>query len=73
MGKHTLTRHHRCPQSHRIFDPKDPENISMVQDQHHRAFHLLFRNMGVDQIVWELNHKWIDPRYTIVAIPTVLK
>jgi hypothetical protein len=63
-----LTRHHKKPKSLGGMD--NHENIIMVDDKLHKAFHRVFFNMNPEQIAWELNHNWIDPNWTLVAVPT---
>lgn len=57
----TLTRHHRkCKSRH---GTGKPHNISLVEDRHHKAYHLLFSNMDPYQVAQVLNTVWIDPDY----------
>lgn len=58
-----LTRHHRKCKSNGGTDL--PTNISMVPESHHRAWHILFGNKGVEQIVELLNDVWVDPYYKV--------
>lgn len=57
------TRHHRLPKSKGGTDL--PANISMVTATKHQAWHTLFDNKSVEEIVELLNDVWIDPYYTI--------
>ena len=67
MGKHSMTKHHRCTISHG--GSNDPENISYVQEQAHRAFHLLFADMSPEDVARELNKVWISKNWVMVAVP----
>lgn len=64
MGKHSITRHHRRPRS--LGGDSSHRNISMVQEQHHRAWHLLFKDYTPEKIVHLLNVVWMDPDIKIV-------
>ena len=64
MGK-PLTRHHRLPQSKGGTDL--PTNISMVPESQHCAWHTLFGNKSVEEIVELLNDVWIDPYYKLTV------
>ena len=57
QGKHSLTKHHRKMRCRGGDDSND--NISMVEEQHHRAFHLLFGNGTPEQIAKKLNDIWL--------------
>jgi len=63
MCKKDFTRHHRLPQSKGGTDL--PTNISMVPRKKHEAWHTLFENKSVEEIVELLNDIWIDPYYKI--------
>ena len=64
------TRHHRRP---RVFNGKGKENISIVTEQQHRAYHTLFAwahpAIMVAQI---LNAKWLCHSEVLVPVPTSL-
>jgi hypothetical protein len=63
MFKHNSSQHHRKPRSLQGSD--SPYNISVVRVKDHQAFHQLFQNWSVPDIVDELNSIWIDPDYRI--------
>lgn len=65
------TKHHLRMKSHG--GSNNRENIVYVDDKLHKAFHRLFQNMTPEQIAWELNHRWIDPKWTMVAVPTAIR
>ena len=63
MGKRkkNLTRHHIIPSSR--FGSNCKENIAMISDKKHKAYHIMFSNMTPDEIIHELvdnywNGKW---------------
>jgi hypothetical protein len=59
-------RHHRKPSS--IGGKNDNNNISIVNQKQHRAWHILFRNKTAPEIAALINEFWIDPDYVIVVI-----
>ena len=59
------TKHHRRPRS--IGGTSSSKNISIVPDNKHRAWHLLFGNMEPVEIVREINKFWIDYRFRLKA------
>jgi len=63
MAKEKYTRHHRKCKSHGGSDL--PNNISMVTEKRHEAWHTLFENKTTEQIVQELNDVWINPEYVV--------
>ena len=65
LGK--LTKHHRRPRSKGGSDL--PENISLVPEKLHNAWHLLFSNCSVSEIARIMNEHWIDDVYYMVAVP----
>jgi hypothetical protein len=66
--KPKLSKHHRHMRSHAGKFPKN--NLVTVRQDHHEAFHLLFRNAYPWEIVDILNKKWISPDYTLVCVKT---
>lgn len=64
MGKHSLTRHHRTLRSRG--GSNDASNISMVQEQHHRAWHLLFRDYTPEKIASLLRKVWLPDDYEVI-------
>lgn len=71
MTKHkdppALTRHHRVPRSANGSNHKD--NISMVKDSAHKAFHLLFSDRPPEEIADILNAVWIDKQKKLLVVP----
>ncbi|MBI1998913.1 MAG: HNH endonuclease [Parcubacteria group bacterium] len=65
MARSKRTKHHRRPKS--TGGTNSFENISMVTDKEHRAYHILFRDMGPQTIARILSKKWIDPEWCLVA------
>lgn len=66
---HALTRHHRKAKC--LLGSDKPENISMVQRNHHEAFHLLFGFGDPTLIVKRINEIWIDPKYAVVLVEVI--
>ena len=62
-----LTRHHRRPRS--LGGKHEGENISMVPEKLHNAYHLLFANNAPAKIAQILNDHWTDPDYFMVPVP----
>ena len=58
-----LTRHHRKPTS--LGGSNNPFNISYVPRRAHEFWHALWGNKPVEEIVEEMNQKWIPPNYRI--------
>jgi hypothetical protein len=67
MVKVHKDRHHRLARSKG--GKNNPENISVVPINEHRAYHQLFRNHLPKEVAAILTEKWIDPAYYLVAIP----
>lgn len=63
----TLTKHHRKPKA-RGGDGGE-SNVSVVSDKKHKAFHALFGIMTPLEIAEELNVRWLDPEWVIIAVP----
>lgn len=61
-----LTEHHRKPRSKG--GKRTPRNISRVTRKQHEAFTTLFDNKDVEEITDDLNEKWIDPDYVVIAV-----
>lgn len=57
--------HHRRPQS--IGGDSRPANLSEVRIDHHKAWHTLFGNMTAQEIMSEINDKWLDYRYKMTV------
>lgn len=64
-----ITKHHRRPKACGGKSGKKSGNISMVPNKKHKAFHTLFRVMTPPEIAQELTEIWIDPDWTMVAVP----
>jgi hypothetical protein len=60
------SRHHRRCRANNGGD--DSSNISIVRDNKHRAFHLLFGSMTPQQIAEELNRTWIESSVRLVVV-----
>ena len=60
-----LSKHHRLPTSRGGTNSR--RNISIVREDHHNAFHLLFSNRNVWELAKLLNDIWIDPDYHLVV------
>lgn len=66
MSKHHVTnKHHRKPQSRGGDD--SARNISVVNQVHHQAWHVLFANMHPDFIATIINQIWLDPDYEFIV------
>ena len=65
--KHHDTRHHRKCRSRG--GSSDASNISIVPQNQHQAFHLLFQNHEAPEIASLLNRVWIDPAWELIAHP----
>lgn len=59
-------RHHRRPRSRG--GSNDPSNISIVEQNQHRAYHCLFQNMLPDEVAKVLNKTWIDPEWILIPM-----
>jgi len=57
------TKHHRKPKS--LGGSDDTRNVSIVSQKRHEAWHTLFQNKTIHEIVRELNSVWIDPDWKI--------
>jgi hypothetical protein len=55
--------HHRRPKS--LGGSNKPSNLSLVEAQKHRAWHTLFDNKDVPEVIRLINKYWIDPSYHI--------
>jgi hypothetical protein len=60
--RHRSTHHKKCVSNG---GTNNPQNLSMVREKDHQAWHRLFQNWSVPDIVDELNSVWIDPDYRI--------
>lgn len=64
---HESNKHHRRARSNG--GDSSPRNISVVNKRQHVFFHGLFSDTRPEAIARELNAKWVDPDYIIIAIP----
>lgn len=60
-----LTRHHKRCVSNGGDD--SPDNVVLISDVKHRAFHTLFENMDAYGIAEKLNSIYIDSRYVLTV------
>ena len=60
-----ITKHHRLPR-HKG-GTNTPENISMLPENLHRAWHVLFKTYDAIKIAEVINKFYLDPAYTMVA------
>jgi hypothetical protein len=52
---------------------KTAGNISLVPQNIHAAFHMLFGNGTTEEIAAVLNSVWIDPADLLMVVPRVTK
>jgi hypothetical protein len=64
MGKRSITRHHRTTRS--SGGDNSDRNISYVQEQHHRAWHLLFKDASPEEIAQQLRDVWLPDTYEVI-------
>lgn len=57
----TMSLHHRQPISGG--GKSTQENTTLLPDNKHMAWHLLFQNMCPESIASEINKYYLDPRY----------
>lgn len=62
-----MTRHHKKPSS--IGGDNSERNISHIKDNHHKAWHILFKNYSAPYIIELINKYYIDPDFYIECIP----
>lgn len=66
-----MERHHRLPRSrgghHTTKGKRD--NVTLVERELHRAWHLLFGNMEAPEVAAMITDTWCDPDYYLVAVP----
>lgn len=60
------SRHHRTPRSRGGSDK--PENISVVRQADHNAWHTLFSNHSPETIACIINEKWIPKDYRFICV-----
>ena len=59
-----MVRHHRKPKSHGGKGHK--RNISIVPEDQHKAWHLLFGNLTPLEIALVINERWLDADWILV-------
>ena len=60
------TQHHRCPKCRH--GGEEPQNISMVPANKHRAWHLLFGDGGNPyEVAGVINNIWLNPKFELVV------
>lgn len=64
---HSTSNHHRKPRS--LGGLSTPENISKVDSEQHKAWHINFLNMTPQKIAKRINEKWIDPAWKFLCVP----
>jgi hypothetical protein len=62
-----MDKHHLIPRSRG--GTNHPHNLRIVEQAHHRAWHLLFGNMLPDEVASAITDNWISRDYYLVAIP----
>lgn len=62
-----MDRHHRLPRSRG--GSNKPDNISIVEQKQHRAWHMIVGNMTAIEVARMLSDTWIDPNYYLIAMP----
>lgn len=61
------TKHHR--RSKYFNGNSDPENISIVSEKEHNAFHVLWDGTkSAFDICEDLNARWIDPDFVFICV-----
>lgn len=58
------SKHHRLPKSKN--GANNPANISIVPQKKHEAWHTLWKNKDVEEIVREMNALWIPPNVKLL-------
>jgi hypothetical protein len=66
-SKKRPTGHHRRCRSNGGTDDTPKNNVSVVTDVQHEAFHTLFGNAEAERIAEILNETWIDPSWELIA------
>lgn len=62
-----MDKHHRLPRSRG--GGNHGNNISIVERNQHRAWHLLVGNMTAPEVARMLSDVWIDSNYYLIAVP----
>jgi len=63
--REATSTHHRKPRS--IGGTNDPANLSELPRSRHAAWHTLFQNFDAERIAVEINTRYLDPEYVMVA------
>ena len=61
-----LTFHHRKPKS--LGGRREPQNLIRLPHKKHQAWHFLFMNFTPERIAEEINQKYLDPDYEVIAV-----
>lgn len=64
--KESTSNHHRKP--HSLGGSSDEKNISELPRSRHAAWHTLFQNWAPERIAEEINKRYLDPDWEMVAI-----
>jgi len=64
-----MSKHHRRPRS--LNGDNSSENISVVPENLHNAWHLLFVNDSPEIIAARINNIWIDPEYKFIVVKNI--
>ena len=62
--------HHRKPRSQG--GKSNAENLSELPRSRHAAWHNLFQNWTPDRIAEEINDRYLDPDFKMVAVPLAM-
>lgn len=63
-----LTKHHRKSKANK--GDSSPHNISLVPENQHQAFHVLWDGTKTaNDICDDLNKRWIDPDCLFICVP----
>jgi hypothetical protein len=63
--KDTMSKHHRKPQS---LGGGNGDNVSELPRSKHEAWHTLFRDFSPERIAEEINERYLDPDWEMVAV-----
>ena len=63
--KCVMSKHHRKPKS--LNGDSSSANISIVPEELHNAWHILFYNDSPEVIAARINNIWLDPEYEFVV------
>lgn len=61
-----MSTHHKLPRS--LGGGNDERNLVELSVKKHQAWHTLFQNYSADKIAAEINQRYIDPDYHLVAV-----